>query len=612
MALVADPSWLIGAVPEGLICVNRVVEVKVGFEATPAEAEAVVALMAGGVDAQRLSRVTGAGVEESTEVVDLLAAKGALRAQARRDDPADGVPLVEAILAAAAGEEPATLVWVASEALILPDGLTPRLARRAVRAFVAGLSDHARLAAYSYVATTSRRTVCGDTPDADTLQDAVHDATQADARAIHVLDLQTGSRETISPDEFEQLGGERPHRLGPLLKLEPDPLTGPLGRERHMWSAQHAVPNLRNPGSPSDQWGYGVGPSEEQAQLIARAETIERYAAGDVVHQPLVRSLARDLTGAVPPTALAHLSQRQYDDHTEIDPYEPDEAYLWTPAHGRDGSRHWVVAEAVFFPFFDPQRRRHFPAASSSGVAAHPSAEEARARAFRELVERDHFMWTWVQRVSRERIDAHTLPTDVVRIVDLVESAGHAVDLVNLTLDLHPVILCAAHSASSLYLGCACHPDPLRAATKALEEAATSLQVEHNDSEERLGATDVRSPLDHERFYQHEDGVADAAFLFSSPETIGLAEVARFPEPVEERVADIGEPLTVDLSSPRTRPFRVLRAIVPQLIPISFGWDQEPLGMSRLVEPKTTADGVALGRRLDLAQAEPIIPHPFA
>jgi ribosomal protein S12 methylthiotransferase accessory factor len=266
----------------------------------------------------------------------------------------------------------------------------------------------------------------------------------------------------------------------------------------------------------------------------------------------------------------------------------------------------------VFFPFFDPERRRHLPPTSSSGVAAHPSHAEASSRAFRELVERDHFMWTWVQGVSRERIDPGTLPPEAERLVALVESAGHEVDLVNLTLDVHPVILCAAHSASSLYLGCACHPDPLRAIIKALEEATTSLEVERTDPEERPAATDVRGPLDHERFYQHEDGVADAAFLFSSPETIGLADIPRFFEPVEERLAHIGEPLTVDLSSPRTRPFRVMRAIVPGLIPISFGWDQEPLGMSRLVEPKTTADGVAVGRRLDLAQAEPIIPHPFA
>ena len=122
----------------------------------------------------------------------------------------------------------------------------------------------------------------------------------------------------------------------------------------------------------------------------------------------------------------------------------------------------------------------------------------------------------------------------------------------------------------------------------------------------------MSGPLDHERFYRHPDRLAAATFLFSSAQTIGLADVSRFSEPVEERLAQIGEPLTVDLSSSRTRPFRVVRAMVPGLIPISFCFDREPLGMSRLAEPKTMADGTAVGRRLELAAAEPILPHPFS
>ena len=219
-------------------------------------------------------------------------------------------------------------------------------------------------------------------------------------------------------------------------------------------------------------------------------------------------------------------------------------------------------------------------------------------------------MWTWVQRISRERIDRRTLPAEAARLLAVAESAGYEVDLINLSLDVHPVILCAAHSDSVLQLGCACHPEPRRAVVKALEEATTGLgrveDVEH------LEAREVSGPLDHERFYRSPDRVAEAAFLFASTDSIGLADVQRPSDPVEERVSEIGEPLAVDLSSPRTRPFRVVRAIVPGLIPISFGWDHEPLGMPRLAEPKATVDGVALGRRLDLTEVGPILPHPFS
>ena len=82
--------------------------------------------------------------------------------------------------------------------------------------------------------------------------------------------------------------------------------------------------------------------------------------------------------------------------------------------------------------------------------------------------------------------------------------------------------------------------------------------------------------------------------------------------PLDELLAPIGEPLTVDLSSPAIKPLHAARALVPGLIPISFGWDREPLGMPLLARPRTAADGRLLGSQLDLTTAGPLTPHPFA
>ena len=58
-------------------------------------------------------------------------------------------------------------------------------------------------------------------------------------------------------------------------------------------------------------------------------------------------------------------------------------------------------------------------------------------------------------------------------------------------------------------------------------------------------------------------------------------------------------------------PVGVVRALVPGLVPLSFGWDREPLGMARLGSPLRTADGRVLGRALDLPRLAPVAPHPF-
>src|SRR5437764_1837116 len=171
-----------------MVCVNRVVQIDVGFETTPARAEAIVALMAAGLDAEQLSRATGSSPEESNDLLDLLSAEGVLHAEPRHGYPTAGMPLVEAIMTAIAGDRPEGLVWAGSEALILPEALSPRLARRALRAFVAGLGDHSRLRAYGYAATTVRRTICGDAPDPRRLEEDERDARASAPEAIQVLD----------------------------------------------------------------------------------------------------------------------------------------------------------------------------------------------------------------------------------------------------------------------------------------------------------------------------------------------------------------------------------------------------------------------------------------
>jgi hypothetical protein len=69
--------------------------------------------------------------------------------------------------------------------------------------------------------------------------------------------------------------------------------------------------------------------------------------------------------------------------------------------------------------------------------------------------------------------------------------------------------------------------------------------------------------------------------------------------------------MVVDLTTRATRPFFVVRAFAPGLVPLTFGWDREALGMPRLGEPRSTPDGRRLGEALDLDELGPILPHPF-
>jgi ribosomal protein S12 methylthiotransferase accessory factor len=604
-------GWLVAALPDALVCQSSAREIRIGLELTPDRGEALVQLVHTGVAAQSLASLLEISEADAAQLVHELAGQGALTESEAAPSPRDGVPLVDAVLDSLARDATYPLVWTATEALKLPSEIDARAFRRTLLAFIAGMEDDTRLAAYCQVASTRRRTVCGDSPSPDRLETALAQGNGFEgAVAVLPLDVPSAGPGTyISLARLERAGEVPYHRLAPVLGLVPDPGPQPRPGQGFTCGALYALPNLRHPHAAADRWAHGSGRSPDQARLVARAEALERYATGDPSEHLVVRAREADLEGAIPPTLQHELTARQYAEHPDWSPYAPGDAYLWTPAHTvAGGGRRWVLAESAFFPFHDPQRSHRTVYASSSGVAAHSDYGRAADAAFLELIERDAFMWTWVQRVSRERIRHRSLPADLRRAVTEIEGGGLAVELINLTLELEIVFLCVVHGPEALHLGACCYPDPVRAAAKAIDEAAMTLDIEPAP---RLDETEVAAPLDHHRFYQQPDRIGEAAFLWASSKFVDLRDLPTFEGPLHERLTGVGEPLVVDLSSSRTRPLRVVRAIVPGLIPISFGWDIEPLGMARLRHPKDLS-GRILGRSLPSPGGQPILPHPFA
>ncbi|MGH2951380.1 MAG: YcaO-like family protein, partial [Solirubrobacterales bacterium] len=460
--------------------------------------------------------------------------------------------------------------------------------------------------------------VWGDRPSADRLAPVVERLDGRGRGAVWVIDLANGAELTLEIDRIGRVGAERAHRLGTVLAC------GPMAnRELDEFGfsvvvAEHAPPDparVEADPDPLDTRTKGVAREPELAELIARAEAAERYGAGDATTIETRRAAIEELDDAVRPDTLYAFNARQFAAVADAVALDPSPRRLWTPANGRSGTRRWVPTEAVLCPSSDPERSTVAVLSTSNGAAAGPSREQAARSALREVVERDAFMWTWLQRVARERLDPATLPNRVRTDIALIESKGLSVSLVNLTLETEPVVLCAVHGAEALSVGARCHADPLRAVEGALWEAVVS-RLGIPDPESPPAPDEVSHPVDHEELYRSAEAAERAAFLFAAEEAISFDELTGADEPLEDAVAAIGdpvaEPLFVDLSSPRTHPFSVVRAIAPGLIPISFGYDTEPLGAPLLARPRRTADGRTVGEQLDLEWAGPLFPHPFS
>ena len=449
------------------------IELDSGLEANLAALE----VLDGDPDRAALADALGATSSQAGEILGTLVDAGAIVADGAGEEVAGAVvPLAEVVRAAVLGElgprgEDGPTVATAEELLMLPAGLGAPLTARALRAFVAGVEPDLRLRAYCEVARSGVPAVLGDLPDphaAERALDQAHrEGAPSDLRTVHI---ETGITATVDPDRLERLGCDRPHRLGPLLTLTdgsermPDP-------SLHLCSAHFALPNLGFPHT-GPRLASGRSSDPELAAVIARAEAAERYGGGDPAPHELHRALESELRAPPLHVDLIHRpNARQLAGETGIVAYDPSLPHTWIEGAEADGTRRSVPAGAVFYPFEDPERRDVICPATSSGVAAHSDPDEARRRALAELIERDAFMWTWIQRVSREHVDKATVDATLGERMTAVEATGLSVALVNLTLETLPVILCVLHGEATLSMGMACERDPGNAATRAFDEA---------------------------------------------------------------------------------------------------------------------------------------------
>jgi thiazole/oxazole-forming peptide maturase SagD family component len=604
-----DPAWLVAAVPRGIVCARGGTEIVLEVPAPLDALVAAVQRLERDADPDVLAELLNTAPAEALRALETLREHHVLTRGPQTPAPETGLPLVEAVLRASAGE-PVELAWTATEVLVLPAGADPAVGRRAVRWFVAGLAPDARAEAYCTVATHRVRAVAGDQPDPRALAAALERAREADPGCVHLVELDGAGMTSVPAGEIGRLGVDEVCRLGPLQWLGEVKLGAPLAGHRVSVAAEYAIGNLAQPWPRAVRVGRGTAPSRPAAERIARAEAAERFGAIDVDPGRLRRAAADELDGAVTPDRLHRLSARQYAARADLRPWSPELRLLWIEGRGPDDAARWLPAESVYLGLPDADAPR-VTDTTSSGLAAGGTREDAEERALRELIERDAFIWMWTQALSRERIDPAGLPPGVTELAAAVQRAGFDVTLVNLTLETKPVVMAVLGREDRIHVAAACRDEPADAAAKALDEAALAASLEADTPVPDLRPEDIRSPEDHMRLYMRPEWAARAAFLTGSPDVVDLRDVAGVDGPAKDALRTLGDPVIVDLTSPRTSPFHVVRALVPGLVPLSFGWDREPLGMTRLAEPKRTADGRSLGDALDLERAEPIISHPF-
>ena len=366
-----------------------------------------------------------------------------------------------------------------------------------------------------------------------------------------------------------------------------------------------------------NEWPIGVsnGRSEDpkMAEMKASVEAYERWVNGFAVASRLVQASMEEVGPmAVDPRHIVAYAEWQYRRKTfPFHRFDKRRSVYWVKGQSMaDGSDRYVLADTIFYPF--PCTAKPYTSACSSGSAAHLTKAQAEDSALAELVERDAFMAHWLLRKPPRPIKQESLPEELRIVIRECRDRAWDITLFDITIESGVVILAlASHRDPSegWTLGAACSwHDPLAAARHALDEARLATLVHQtNVTRKACAPHEVRFLHDHQRLYCSRKMQEKASFLFQGVpihfgDLAGRADAASLRKGLS---FSMDSPISVDLTNqlPFRPPYAAVKVIVPGLIPISFGYGREPLGMPRLT---------TLARLFGLRRTSPdTTPHPF-
>jgi len=340
-------------------------------------------------------------------------------------------------------------------------------------------------------------------------------------------------------------------------------------------------------------WGKGLGISE--AILSTVGEAIERYSASLPDPAKLIWKRCDQLEGNfLDPRETALYSETQYEDASfPFVRFDPNILHPWilgTWGHSCDPV--WIPAVLVYL-FFRGEQAHIFAQGTSNGLAASTTKEDAAFRAVLELVERDAFMTAWLTGTPGQRIILdETLDPELAEVLGTIEELGASVELYVLPdCALGTTVLCLALGDGVRYpgvtIGLSADLDPQRAVRQAiLELAQTGPYLCRMMVSQRLRVPErpeaVREMIDHAAYYFPATR-ADAFKRIRNNEThLALRDLCLRAADCERSIGSCAAALRslgirvaiVDVTSPDlfASPFRVVRAISPDLQPNSYGY----------------------------------------
>jgi len=338
--------------------------------------------------------------------------------------------------------------------------------------------------------------------------------------------------------------------------------------------------------------GWGKGFSVSAALLSAVGEAIERYSASLADPRRIVWERPHDLDGEfLNPDDCALYEVSQYEQETfPYVPFDPAVRHPWILGKWLNNDLPvWVPAVFAFLSL-TLHAEQLICQGTSNGLAASTDLDDAARRATLELVERDAFMTAWLTgRPGKRLMLDSTLDPGLRSVVEGMETIGANVEVYILPTSVCGfTVLCLGLGNGEEYPGVTIGLGADMNARSALRQAILELGQTGPYLQRMMqlkvlpippDPASVSEMLHHASYYfpleraiafdrlRNGDAPVALRVLDDSPRNGSLAECASELQQARIRVA------LVDVTSPDVAngPFRVMRAVSPDLQPISYG-----------------------------------------
>ncbi len=345
--------------------------------------------------------------------------------------------------------------------------------------------------------------------------------------------------------------------------------------------------------------GFGVGATAEDARCRAIMEGAERFSQFCTVPSHVRVATGASLgPEAISPKLLGTYADAQYAmPDFPFAPYSEDAVLEWIAVEELGTTnRNYIPIEFVYPRI--PLQRRKLVAESSSGTAAHTSPERARLAAICELIERDSLLMFWHRRVPTATLLVNEdLSPNATDDLNAIRRMGFVVVVCSLAYDLGiPCVLSVALKGNRVAYGAGCDMSLRVALEHSVRELGALLRWQARSEVRQTCMTLKRvvSPADHHALY--DGGPFHSVFRDTLDDTIRAAPSvqSQHAPPTSEATAleELSERLwarglriyTCNLTPPSVAACgaSVVRAFVPGLIPMYFGYDRIRLSCRRL------------------------------